>query len=162
MKIKNGKTNSTAENSVKYLCLCPCSKGNWREYFSNEFTDKILFVRPRHASSNVASRRRSICECPYKIILFYFIFHKCGDNETIPQHFYRELKGNKSYDYNKYNLRFLPISFTEWTQFLLSLHRPKRLRLMTSWWIIVFSSKTLRITVKPWSNRATACTLGER
>ena len=71
MKIKNGKTNSTAENSVKYLCLCPCSKGNWREYFSNEFTDKILFVkeffcvenvvRPRHASSNVTSKRRSIC-----------------------------------------------------------------------------------------------------
>ena len=52
--------------------------------------------------------------------LYCFIFHKCGDNETIPQHFYRELKGNKSYDHNKYNLRFLPISFTEWTQFVLS------------------------------------------
>ena len=53
----------------------------------------------------------------YYFILFYF--HKCGDNKTIPQHFYRELKGNKSYDYNKYNLRFLPISFTEWTKFVL-------------------------------------------
>ena len=51
--------------------------------------------------------------------LYYSMFHKCGDNETIPQHFYRELKSNKSYDHNKYNLRFLPNSFTEWRQFVL-------------------------------------------
>ena len=97
MKIKNGKTNSTAENSLKYLCLCPCNTGNRREFFSNEFTDKLFCLWPNlfvcktfYALDmpQVTSQVKGGLFINAHTKLYYFIFHKCGDNETIPKHFY--------------------------------------------------------------------------
>ena len=92
----------------------------------------------------------------------YLLFHKCGENETIPQHFYREhqiaVKAMTTTNANFFFFRFLSMNTVLFVLSFTDLN-------VYDWWYhgkLQFSHKTLWITIKPRSNSAVGWTPSER